>query len=68
MELKKLLSIASSGYPDDLIMMACIADEVNLGSDGLASFISNELKDTYAGEDASDEEQLTEAIRVMETA
>jgi hypothetical protein len=65
MELKEIIEIASSVYPEGLVIQAYEANG-NVG-DGLAEFIVRELKDTYDSQ-ASDMEQLEEAERVMKNA
>lgn len=64
MKLEELIKVASAAYPDNLI--EDIHNDMVAG-DGLAEFIRNELKETF-DEDASDAEQLGEAVRVMERA
>lgn len=74
MTLKKIIDIADKTYPDGLIGLyfnektgrAKKTTSPGYG-DGLARFICMELCETY-DKDASDEKQLAEAIRVMETA
>lgn len=64
MDLKRLIEVADKAYDADGIILSYFEEpEVDHG-DGLARFICLGLKDTYAA-DASDEEQLAEAVRVM---
>ena len=65
MTLNQLIRAASDAYPEDHIWQCHIgADDAG---DMLAKFIHSELTETF-NEEASDEKQLEEAIRVMETA
>lgn len=65
MTLNQLIRAASDAYPEDLIWQ-CHAGATNVG-DGLAKFIAIELKETFDVE-ASEEQQLEEAVRVLKTA
>jgi len=71
MELNKTIAIANDAYPDDMIQQAHEwQKEGGTASgigDGLAWFIANELTETY-DPDGTDETQLEEAFRVMNTA
>jgi len=64
MKLKKLISIVNKVYPDGAIANAAKGNDTE---DGLALFIVSELKDTY-NENASDVDQLTEALRAIGVA
>lgn len=64
MTLLTLVRIADKVYPEGLILQAAGAGKVG---DGLAEFIVNELEDTY-DPDASDKDQINEAVRVMTNA
>lgn len=70
MELKEIIKIADSSYPDGLIGQYFEArgtdQEESLG-DGLARFICMEICDTY-DESASNDDQFSEAIRVVSRA
>jgi hypothetical protein len=65
MKLDELIQIASSGYPDDLVMTHYKAG-VDV-FDGLAKFIETELKETY-DEDATTIKQLDQSIDVIHNA
>ena len=66
MTLRELIEIANTNYPDGYIV-GCFEDR-NVGQDdGLAKFIVDELTDSYDG-DATDEQQLDEALRVITNA
>lgn len=60
----EILAIADAAYPDGLV--GAVSEGMEVG-DTLAEFIFRELQDTYDPE-ASDEQQLAEAVRVMTTA
>jgi hypothetical protein len=64
MTLKRLLEIASKGYPDDVVKQ--VNEGKSVPKDGLAQFVECELRETF--EESSDEDQLARAIKVMETA
>ena len=59
MKLDELIRIASSGYPDDLVMTHYMAG-VDV-FDGLAKFIETELKETYDASSTT-KQQLNTAI------
>ena len=59
MKLDELIQIASSGYPDDLVMTHYMAG-VDV-FDGLAKFIETELKETYDASSTT-KQQLNIAI------
>ena len=61
MELKQLIAIADSAYPDGLVGLAAHGEPVG---DGLAEFIARELRDTF-DESITDSEQFGEAMRVL---
>ena len=71
MEKKELMDRANRFYPDGFLQE--YLDEQGdycpktHGGDGLANFIASELDETFDS-DASDEDQLSEAKRVMHTA
>ena len=71
MKLVHLLKVVSRGYPDRLVAnyFDKHGNETDPGysSDTLAEFIAIELRETY-DPDASDTDQLQEAIRALETA
>jgi hypothetical protein len=69
MKLVDLLSKANKYYPDGFLAEYYDSDGniVDGQGDTLAEFIVKELKDTF-DPDASDEDQIREAIRAMETA
>lgn len=64
MTFEEILAVADAAYPDGLV--AAVAEDMEVG-DTLAEFIFRELQDTY-DTDASDEQQLAEAVRVMTSA
>ena len=72
MTLNQLICRAASAYPDALVMEYWDQDleqpreNIRVG-DGLAEFIANELYSTFH-EAASDDEQLAEAVSVMQSA
>ena len=73
MTLEELITIASSGYPDDFIRVAYwnsktkkVRFKIGLG-DTLALFIAKELEETYDPE-ASDSAQIEGAMRAMNRA
>jgi len=71
MTLNELIALADKAYPDSMIERYWDAKKQrvrrNNFGDTLAQFIVGELSDTF-DDDNSDEEQLKEAIRVMESA
>ena len=66
MKLRKLLLLASSGYPDDFVRLYADRPNGNHG-DTLAEFIYRELQDTF-DESATTQEQLAAAVSAMEKA
>ena len=72
MDINQIISRAASVYPDAYVLNYWDTEQREpqhnpLGGDTLAQFIALELAETYDGE-ASDEEQITEAVRVMQRA
>ena len=72
MDINQIICRAASVYPEAYVltywsMEAQEPRKNRLGGDTLAQFIAQELDDTYDGE-ASDEEQIAEAARVMQRA
>jgi hypothetical protein len=72
MTLNQLVSRAASVYPDGFVLeyWDChdqCAKHNPAGGDTLAQFIAQELADTYDRE-ASDGDQVTTAVRVMQSA
>ncbi len=71
MTLIHLLKLANRGYPDRGLRLYFRPDgtecEPKYSWDTLAQFIVRELRDTY-DPNASDLDQLTEAVRVLDTA
>ncbi len=65
MTLEKLIEMANEAYGDDLVRAYHDQPDENHG-DTLAKFIVLELHDTF-DPDATDAEQLAEAVRVMES-
>lgn len=70
MQLHEIMEIIHPAYPDEETRM-CWSNKhkrpvVNSG-DSLATFIVSEIVDTY-DESATDHEQITEAVRVMQRA
>jgi len=65
MKLDKIIDIADKVYPDGMVGLY-FQEEKDHG-DTLAQFIAIELKETY-DKNAKTEDQLTEAVRVMDTA
>ena len=63
MHIDRLISIASSAYPDGLVGEYHIDPKGDYG-DGLAKFVALELKDTFDPE-ASDIGQLEEASKAI---
>ena len=63
MTLLELITIASKGYPDDLILSAHLGEDVG---DSLATFLANEIKETFEGE--TSEEQLANASMAVSRA
>ena len=63
MKIKKLISIASRGYPDGLVAEAAKGKDVE---DTLATFIAKELHGI--SETDSDYDQLVEAVRLIGVA
>ena len=63
MKIERIISLADRVYPDGLVGLYFREPDSQHG-DTLAKFIAVELAETY-DKDASDEEQLTEALRVM---
>ena len=66
MKLSEIIAIASRAYPDSAVA-AYFEDLDGAHGDTLAEFIVRELQDVYDDE-ASDEDQLSEAARVMRRA
>lgn len=66
MDLDKLIEIVDAGYPDGLVKASFENEDDCLGDD-LALFLAREVKDTF-DENATDEAQVNEAIRVVEMA
>ena len=66
MKLSEIIAIADRTYPDGLVQMY-FEDPEGQHGDTLAEFIVRELQDVYDAE-ASDEDQLSEAARVMRRA
>lgn len=66
MKLRDIIKLASDSYSDDLILQYYEYPDEDHG-DGLARFIALELQETY-DEDATTQEQIAEAYRVMENA
>jgi hypothetical protein len=66
MSLYEIIRIAEAAYPDGLIGRYFPEPSKNHG-DTLAKFITAELKDTFDPE-ASDAQQLLEALRVLTVA
>lgn len=71
MKLVEILKKANSAYFDEVLLNYFDKDTGELKpdgqGDGLAKFVVFEIAETY-DEDASDEDQLNEATRVMESA
>jgi len=72
MTLNQLICRAASAYPEALILnywdLQKEQPKSNINTDDiLAEFIANELYSTFK-EDASDEQQLAEAVSVMQSA
>ena len=72
MTLNQLVCRASSSYPDAYVLQywdsGIEQPRANqMGGDTLAQFIANELADTYDS-DASEEEQVATAVKVMQSA
>lgn len=65
MTLQELLSIANSGYSDEVLSLP-INGETDDG-DTLALFVVREISETY-DPDADTDDQLREAVRVLERA
>ena len=66
MTLLEIIRIADTAYDDNLVLDYHKHPRGNHG-DGLAKFIAEELRETYCA-GSTDEEQIAEACRVMETA
>lgn len=67
MTLNQLMDIVSNAYEDGWIVKAYAEDRNGDYSDGLARFIAVEIEETFV-HDGSDEEQITEAYRVIANA
>ena len=72
MTLNQLVCRAASAYPDAYVLEYWNAEtqepkENPLGGDTLAQFIAIELADTF-DEEADDDKQIAEAVRVMQSA
>jgi hypothetical protein len=71
MTLTRLLKLANRGYPNRDLRLYFRPDETErepeYSWDTLAQFIVRELRDTY-DPDASDLDQLAEAVRVLDAA
>lgn len=65
MDLDKLIEIVDEGYPDGLVK-ACFEDGMQDGihGDTLALFLAREIDDNF-DPDATDKEQIEEALRVV---
>lgn len=65
MDLNKLIEIVDEGYPDGLVK-ACFEDGMKDGIQGdtLALFIAREIDDNFDA-DATDKDQIEEALRVV---
>ena len=66
MTLDKIIEIANKAYPDDWIQQYYEDPKLEYG-DSLARFIMNEICETY-DESCTDEQQIAEAIRVVQRA
>lgn len=66
MKLSEIIAIADAAYPDGLVQ-AYFDEPDGQHGDTLAEFIVRELGDAYDA-DASSQEQLAEAVRVMQRA
>ncbi len=66
MKLSEIIAIADRAYPDGLVQ-AHFEDPDGQHGDTLAEFIALELQDVYDA-DAGDEDQWSEAARVMRRA
>ena len=66
MKLTEIMKIASSAYPDDLIMRYHKNPKHDFG-DTLAKFLAVEIKDTYDADEPAGE-QLLYAARKVDTA
>ena len=66
MTYKQIIEKIDSAYPDGQIGMYADNLDANHG-DPLAGFIAREIFETYE-EDATDQEQLDEALRVIDTS
>jgi aryl-alcohol dehydrogenase-like predicted oxidoreductase len=72
MTINQIICRAASSYPDALVLeywdqyRERPKENIRVG-DGLAEFIANELHVTYH-EDATEEEQIAEAVSVMQSA
>ena len=72
MDINQIICRAASVYPEAYILTYWDMERQEprknrLGGDTLAQFIAQEIADTYDG-DASDEDQIAEAVRVMQRA
>lgn len=65
MKLEALIEIASNGYPDGMIGRCFRNKKAN--GDTLALFLAKEIEDTF-DKTASDADQLTEALRILDAA
>jgi hypothetical protein len=65
--LEQIIAIADSRYPDHLVLQASQKKGLKSVGDFLATFIANEIKETF-DPDAPADEQLSEAIQVMRVA
>lgn len=63
MTLEAILEIAATGYPDPDIFRTAAKLNEDVG-DTLALFLAREIRDTYDA-DASNKEQITEALRAL---
>lgn len=66
MKLSEIIAVADRAYPDGLVQ-AHYENPDGQHGDTLAEFIALELRDTYDA-DASDEDQWSEAARVVRRA
>ena len=67
MTLEEIIRIADTAYGCDQLVLAYFKEPEEKHGDGLAKFICDELTENYIP-DLSDEDQLTEAERVMQSA